>query len=156
MQLKKRTPCVGICSTTYGDLVCRGCKRFAHEIVQWNGYDEAQQDAVRGRLQQVRHDVLGLLVRCDNEGLLRQALIDTGLQDLPALDAQYELMRFMVRRDQPLASVGLAMTAEPSVDAQSAERGAEGLDTLRLLQLIDTECFERAKAHYERNFKVPA
>ncbi|NCF44184.1 MAG: DUF1289 domain-containing protein [Proteobacteria bacterium] len=156
MQLKKRTPCVGICSTTYGDLVCRGCKRFAHEIVQWNGYDEAQQDAVRGRLQQVRHDVLGLLVRCDNEGLLRQALIDTGLQDLPALDAQYELMRFMVRRDQPLARVGLAITAEPSVDAQSAERGAEGLDTLRLLQLIDTECFERAKAHYERNFKVPA
>ncbi|MEM9624509.1 MAG: DUF1289 domain-containing protein, partial [Pseudomonadota bacterium] len=39
MALTKRTPCVGICSTTYGDLVCRGCKRFAHEIVQWNAYD---------------------------------------------------------------------------------------------------------------------
>jgi predicted Fe-S protein YdhL (DUF1289 family) len=156
MQLKKRTPCVGICSTTYGDLVCRGCKRFAHEIVQWNGYDEAQQDAVRGRLQQVRDEVLQLLVRCDDEGLLRQALTDTGLENLPALDAQYELMRFMVRRDQPLASVGLAMVAGPIVDAQSAGREADDLDTLRLLQLIDTECFERAKAHYERNFKVPA
>ena len=156
MQLKKRTPCVGICSTTYGDLVCRGCKRFAHEIVQWNGYDEAQQDAVRGRLQQVRDEVVQLLVRCDDEGLLRQALTDTGLENLPALDARYELMRCMVRRDQPLASVGLAMVAGPVVDAQSAGRGEDDLDTLRLLKLIDTECFERAKAHYERNFKVPA
>ena len=155
MQLKKRTPCVGICSTTYGDLVCRGCKRFAHEIVQWNGYDEAQQDVVRGRLQQVRDEVLQLLVRCDDEGLLRQALTDKGLENLPALDAQYELMRFMVRRDQPLASAGLAMVAGPVVDAQSAGREVDDLDTLRLLQLIDTECFERAKAHYERNFKVP-
>jgi hypothetical protein len=78
------------------------------------------------------------------------------LENLPALDAQYELMRFMVRRDQPLASVGLAMVAGTVVDAQSAGREADDLDTLRLLQLIDTECFERGKAHYERNFKVPA
>ncbi len=30
---RPRTPCVGMCSTTYGDLVCRGCRRFSHEIV---------------------------------------------------------------------------------------------------------------------------
>ena len=62
MQLNKRTPCVGICSTTYGDLVCRGCKRFAHEIVQWNGYDEGQQDAVRERLTRLRDEILEALV----------------------------------------------------------------------------------------------
>ncbi|MCF8976542.1 DUF1289 domain-containing protein, partial [Pseudomonas edaphica] len=27
-----KTPCVGLCSTVYGDLVCRGCKRFHHEV----------------------------------------------------------------------------------------------------------------------------
>ncbi|MEC9132488.1 MAG: DUF1289 domain-containing protein, partial [Pseudomonadota bacterium] len=27
MATRRPTPCVGICSTTYGDLVCRGCKR---------------------------------------------------------------------------------------------------------------------------------
>ena len=74
MQLKKRTPCVGICSTTYGDLVCRGCKRFAHEIVQWNGYDDVQQDAVRDRLQRVRDEVLALLLVCHDEGRLQSAL----------------------------------------------------------------------------------
>jgi hypothetical protein len=30
------------------------------------------------------------------------------------------------------------------------------LDTLYLMQLLDSETFQRAKAHYERNFKVPA
>ena len=50
----KRTPCVGICSTTYGDLVCRGCMRFAHEIVGWNGFNEAQREAVWQRLLELR------------------------------------------------------------------------------------------------------
>ncbi|MCZ6890305.1 MAG: DUF1289 domain-containing protein, partial [Gammaproteobacteria bacterium] len=42
----RRTPCIGICSTTYGDLVCRGCKRYAHEIVDWNRYTEDQRSRI--------------------------------------------------------------------------------------------------------------
>ncbi|MCA4075779.1 DUF1289 domain-containing protein, partial [Pseudomonas kurunegalensis] len=30
-----KTPCVGLCSTVYGDTVCRGCKRFHHEVINW-------------------------------------------------------------------------------------------------------------------------
>ena len=52
--MHRTTPCVGICSTTYGDLICRGCKRFAHEIVQWNGYDDDQRDRVWRRLGELR------------------------------------------------------------------------------------------------------
>lgn len=37
-----KTPCIGLCSTVYGDLVCRGCKRFHHEVIQWNGYGEEE------------------------------------------------------------------------------------------------------------------
>src|SRR6188768_2431040 len=50
----RRTPCIGICSTTYGDLVCRGCKRLAHEVVGWNGYDDDQRGAVWTRLYDLR------------------------------------------------------------------------------------------------------
>ena len=46
MQKKTRTPCVGICSTTYGDEVCRGCKRFYFEVINWNKYDENEKDAM--------------------------------------------------------------------------------------------------------------
>ena len=156
MQLKKRTPCVGICSTTYGDLVCRGCKRFAHEIVQWNGYDATQQDAVRERLTRVRDEVLDALLICDNHSLLQAALTDAGLADVDAKEGQYQLLRFMVRREQSLASVGLSLAAEAAGRAAPNHQPTPELDTLHAMQLLDAESFQRAKAHYERNFKVPA
>ncbi|MEC7008614.1 MAG: DUF1289 domain-containing protein, partial [Pseudomonadota bacterium] len=38
MNLKPiKTPCIGVCSTGIGDSVCRGCKRFSHEVIHWNG-----------------------------------------------------------------------------------------------------------------------
>ncbi len=45
-----RTPCIGVCSTGIGDAVCRGCKRFAHEVIDWNGYSQAQKGAIDSRL----------------------------------------------------------------------------------------------------------
>ena len=160
MQLKKRTPCVGICSTTYGDLVCRGCKRFAHEIVEWNGYDEVQQDAVRERLQRLRDEALALVVDCKDDALLQAAIAEAGLTDLDPMEQRYQLLRFMVRRGQNLASVGLVMTSVTATMQAHSYRASgpdpEELDTLTLMQLLDAEIYQRAKAHYERNFKVPA
>ena len=44
------TPCAGRCSTVFGDAVCRGCRRFNHEVIQWNTYTAQQQHAVWLRL----------------------------------------------------------------------------------------------------------
>ena len=44
------TPCAGRCSTVFGDHVCRGCRRFNHEVIQWNSYSESEQFAVWKRL----------------------------------------------------------------------------------------------------------
>jgi len=44
------TPCVGRCSTVFGDAVCRGCRRYNHEVIQWNTYNLAQREAVWLRL----------------------------------------------------------------------------------------------------------
>ena len=42
-----KTPCLGICSTTsVGDVVCRGCKRYAFEVIDWNGYDDEAMAAM--------------------------------------------------------------------------------------------------------------
>src|SRR3990167_6832022 len=46
------TPCIGVCSTIYGDLVCRGCKRHYQEVIDWNGYTDAAKLAVLQRLEQ--------------------------------------------------------------------------------------------------------
>lgn len=44
------TPCAGRCSTVFGDSVCRGCRRFNHEVIKWNTYTAEQQSAVWHRL----------------------------------------------------------------------------------------------------------
>ena len=54
--LKNRstTPCLGICSTTYGDDVCKGCKRFVHEIINWPKYSMDERAIVNDRLEEFK------------------------------------------------------------------------------------------------------
>ena len=33
--LEPESPCIGYCSTTFGDDTCIGCGRSAEEVVQW-------------------------------------------------------------------------------------------------------------------------
>ena len=47
---RSTTPCLGICSTTYGDDVCKGCKRFVHEIISWPKYSQDERALVNDRL----------------------------------------------------------------------------------------------------------
>lgn len=44
------TPCAGRCSTVFGDAVCRGCRRFNHEVIHWNTYSLDQQSVIWHRL----------------------------------------------------------------------------------------------------------
>lgn len=44
------TPCAGRCSTVFGDAVCRGCRRFNHEVIRWNTYNEEQRQSIWKRL----------------------------------------------------------------------------------------------------------
>ena len=54
-----KTPCIGICSTTsFGDAVCRGCKRYAFEVINWNSYDEQAKQAVLQRIEKLICQIL--------------------------------------------------------------------------------------------------
>ena len=57
---KKRssTPCLGICSTTFGDEVCKGCKRFAHEIIDWTKYSLEEREIINDRLEKFKITIL--------------------------------------------------------------------------------------------------
>lgn len=68
-----KTPCIGTCSTIYGDTVCRGCSRFQHEIIDWNRYSASEQAAVWSRLEQVIVTVLSnMVIITDQERLTEQ------------------------------------------------------------------------------------
>lgn len=49
-----KTPCIGICSTTsLGDSICRGCKRYSFEVINWNSYDVNGKKAVLKRIEKL-------------------------------------------------------------------------------------------------------
>jgi len=48
--LKPDSPCVGRCSTAYGDEICRGCGRTFEEVINWIIYTDEEKAAVWGKL----------------------------------------------------------------------------------------------------------
>ena len=149
--MRRPTPCVGICSTTYGDLVCRGCKRFAHEIVQWNGYTEAQREEIRQRLRSLSQGALQRYLSVVDPQQLKKYLA------LQAPDANG------LGSDKPdLLRAYAALRAEPELDASElglelhmgfANQGLTGRQAL--ITAVEAEFYARAEAQYEHDFKVP-
>ncbi|WP_299769360.1 DUF1289 domain-containing protein [uncultured Pseudoteredinibacter sp.] len=58
MLKRVRTPCIGVCSASLGDDVCRGCKRFSHEVIDWNAYSEEQRRTIAQRLESFLQQVV--------------------------------------------------------------------------------------------------
>lgn len=60
---RPKTPCVGLCSTVFGDSVCRGCMRFVHEVIDWNKYNAAQKQIIWQRLDEHLRVILPQFVK---------------------------------------------------------------------------------------------
>lgn len=144
--LRTRTPCAGRCSTTYGDLVCRGCKRFAHEIVAWNRYDDRTKDAVWQRLLMLRDQVVAGRIEVEDPELLEAQLGQHRIV-FAAVDSDASRVWLLLwrgaRHMRSLAPYGLR--ALPPFDACSP---------LELRDLIDSDYQRLSEAHYERYFAV--
>jgi len=51
------TPCVGICSTVYGDEICIGCMRTYKEVINWNvGLDEDEKQSIIDRYKKLEEE----------------------------------------------------------------------------------------------------
>jgi len=137
----RRTPCVGICSTTYGDLVCRGCKRFAHEIVQWNGYAGEQQRTIWSRLLQLRESVIDRYLTLVNEATLLMAKDKYAIEHDSWQLIAWDLLQLRGARLLPV-DIGL----ELKNDEQTND----------LPNTLDKEFYSASLAYYERSFRTLA
>jgi len=137
-----KTPCVGLCSTVYGDLVCRGCKRFHHEVIDWNRYSNEQKRAVCLRLEALLVQVMSAKLQVFDAGLLRRQLeqrkIRFVLQQSPYCWA-YQLIARGARVIERLNAYGLVLLPE-----------FRDWPLPQLRDGIDREFFLLSEAHYER------
>lgn len=143
MSKRTRTPCVGICSTTYGDDVCRGCKRFIHEVINWNSYSNDEKEIVNSRLEEFKVTILSHRFKVTDAELLSSKLKEHAINFNDALDPItwiFDLLRAS-SQDLDLELFGLELLPDHRTFSLSSIKDE-----------INTELFELSQAHFDRYF----
>jgi len=142
-----KTPCIGVCSTGIGDSVCRGCKRFAHEVIHWNSYTPEQKRVVDRRLAEFLSQCVSNKLRVTDKALLRWQL-----------DVQQ--IQFTEHHDEYCWTYSLIKAGASQIDS-TADFGFEvdlavrHLPLSELRALIDQEFYTLSEAHYDRYMLTP-
>tara|TARA_B100000482_G_scaffold146815_1_gene108960 strand:- start:179 stop:625 length:447 start_codon:yes stop_codon:yes gene_type:complete len=141
---KKRssTPCLGICSTTFGDEVCKGCKRFAHEIVSWTKYSLEEREIINDRLEKFKIKILRDRFKIIDSNLLAARLEEKAINFNHSLD--------------PLTWIFDLLRAAGSQEFDLSNYGIESLDHFNPKTIkddINNELLQLSEAHHERYFK---
>ena len=137
-----KTPCIGVCSTGIGDSVCRGCKRFAHEVLHWNAYTNEQKLLIEQRLTQFLSQCVRNKLRVVDQVLLRRRLEELQIGFPQQRDAHcwaYCLLKAAATQIRDPAEFGLLIEAE-----------YRAIPLAALRQVIDEEFYTLSDAYYER------
>lgn len=140
-----KTPCIGICSTTsLGDNLCRGCKRFAAEVIDWNLYSVQEKRAVLLRIDKLVNQIMEPRFVIHSREQLREGMKQQGVPVHPELSAYGWLHALLKKRHgrlSDLAPYGAAPRAEYA-----------HLPLARLWEQADRELLSLCEAHQQRYF----
>ena len=141
---KKRssTPCLGICSTTFGDEVCKGCKRFSHEIVSWTKYSLEEREIINDRLEKFKIKILQHRFNVYDSKLLASRLDEKAINFNHSLD--------------PITWIFDLFRAAGSQEFDLNKYGIESLHHFNpktIKDEINDELLQLSEAHHERYFK---
>ncbi len=135
-----KTPCVGLCSTVYGDTVCRGCKRYDYEIIDWNTYNEEQQQAVWVRLENLLEQVMVNKLIITDRQLLKEKLIKHNIRFRPNQSSYYWAYQLLLKGSRLIKNIdayGICLIAP-----------YDQFPLWQLREQIDIEFFEISEKHY--------
>lgn len=146
LPVRVSTPCIGVCSTGIGDVVCRGCKRYAHEVIAWNSYSNEQKALIHRRLDQLLSQIVAAKVEVFDAALLERQLrhqqIRYSIYKSPQVWV-FELLRAGASQIRDCAHFGFHI-----------EPGYRHYSLAALREQIDREFFVLSEAHYQRYIRV--
>ena len=145
MTNRTRTPCVGICSTTYGDEVCRGCKRFSFEVINWNGFTPEERESVWKRLEKLKTQIMSSRLQILDPELLDNKIRHYQLKikdDLNDLSKAFEIIKQVSESFSNLEEFGIEIFEKNKALVEIKDE-------------IENELYTLSKAHYEKYFVEP-
>ena len=145
MNKSVKTPCIGICSTVFGDEVCRGCKRFQHEIIEWNTYNDTEKGSVINRLELLKVQIMQSKISVTDQDLLKSKLLDYKVKFDETNDSLcwvFDLLRSGSQSIEKPSDFGfeLKVSSVPNLS--------------ELKKVMEEELFQLSEAHYQRYFKT--
>lgn len=142
-----KTPCIGVCSTGIGDTVCRGCKRFCHEVIDWNSYSIEQKRIIDQRLSGFLSQCVSNKLRVTDPALLLWQL-------------RVQQLRYPEEHDEycwvyALLKAGGSQIQNPEEYGFAVDRRFRDMPLTGLREIIDQEFYLLSEAHYERYMRTP-
>ena len=141
---RSSTPCIGICSTTFGDDVCKGCKRFSHEITDWGKFSADERAVVNSRLEQFKVTILEEKFIISDSNLFESKMNEFSINFNSSLDPVtwvFDLLRASSNEDLDLSDFGIEILPKFS-----------NLSLLELRDLINQEMLQLSEAHSYKFF----
>ena len=105
------SPCLGVCSTTQGDDICRGCKRNSDEILRWGAMTSEQRQNIMRRTEWLSVDIVQEYFQLIDKDQLEQQLIKHRIRYTKHFDPLcwvIDLLRAGAGRIQQIEAYGLA------------------------------------------------
>ena len=141
---RSSTPCIGICSTTFGDDVCKGCKRFSHEITNWGKFSTDERAVVNSRLEQFKTTILEEKFTISDSELFESKMNEFSINfnsSLEPITWIFDLLRASSNKDLNVNDFGVEIL--PAFSDRSL---------IELRDLINQEMLQLSEAHYYKFF----
>ena len=141
---RSSTPCIGICSTTFGDDVCKGCKRFSHEITNWGKFSTDERAVVNSRLEQFKTTILEEKFSISDSELFESKMNEFSINfnsSLEPITWIFDLLRASSNKDLNVNDFGVEILPAFSE-----------LSLIELRDLINQEMLQLSEAHYYKFF----
>ena len=141
---RSSTPCIGICSTTFGDDVCKGCKRFSHEITNWGKFSTDERAVVNSRLEQFKTTILEEKFSISDSELFESKMNEFSINfnsSLEPITWIFDLLRASSNKDLNVNDFGVEILPAFS-----------DLSLIELRDLINQEMLQLSEAHYYKFF----
>lgn len=141
---RSSTPCIGICSTTFGDDVCKGCKRFSHEITNWGKFSTDERAVVNSRLEQFKTTILEEKFSIFDSELFESKMNEFSINfnsSLEPITWIFDLLRASSNKDLNVNDFGVEILPAFS-----------DLSLIELRDLINQEMLQLSEAHYYKFF----
>ena len=141
---RSSTPCIGICSTTFGDDVCKGCKRFSHEITNWGKFSTDERAVINSRLEQFKTTILEEKFTISDSELFESKMNEFSINfnsSLEPITWIFDLLRASSNKDLNVNDFGIEILPAFS-----------DLSLIELRDLINQEMLQLSEAHYYKFF----